>query len=172
MHTIYELANAAGGQLIGNPTLKVQNLYFDSRKLFAPEGAMFVAIKGSGQNGHRFISSLYDKGVLCYVVNKKEAVDYFRFPNASFIEVDNTIWALQAIAAYHRSFFSGKVVAITGSNGKTIVKEWLGQIVEETYVTVRSPRSYNSQLGVPLSVWMLNENAELGIFEAGSYNFV
>jgi alanine racemase len=143
----------------------VEQLLTDSRKLIFPQTSLFFAIKGPRRDGHSFIEPLYAKGVRHFVVS--ELVDGSVVPEASIIEVQDVLMALQALAAHHRKLFSIPVVGITGSNGKTIVKEWLNQLLDERYAIIRSPRSYNSQIGVPLSVWPMNDTHELAIFEAG-----
>lgn len=141
-------------------------LLTDSRQLsFAPE-TLFFALKTVRNNGHRYISELYAQGVMTFVVSE-EIVDKSAYPDATFLTVPNTLLALQQVAAAHRASFRKPVVGITGSNGKTIVKEWLFQLLHADLLIVRSPRSYNSQTGVPLSVWQLKSEADMGIFEAG-----
>ena len=141
-------------------------LLTDSRSLTFPEESLFFALVTERNDGHRYIRELYDKGVRNFVVTHltDEAEN---MPEANFLVVSNTLAALQMLAAYHRRRFDIPVIGITGSNGKTSVKEWLHQLLQEDYNIVRSPRSYNSQTGVPLSVWQLNEKTELALFEAG-----
>ena len=127
--------------------------------------SLFFAIKGDRRDGHEFIAGLYEAGVKNFVVNA--AFNTSPFPNANFLVVKEPLDALQLIAANHRMQFAFPVLAITGSNGKTIVKEWLYQLLREDFHIVRSPKSYNSQIGVPLSVWEMRENNNLAIFEAG-----
>ena len=127
--------------------------------------SLFFAIKGDRRDGHEFIAGLYEAGVKNFVVNA--AFNTSPFPNANFLVVKEPLDALQLIAAHHRMQFAFPVLAITGSNGKTIVKEWLYQLLREDFHIVRSPKSYNSQIGVPLSVWEMRENNNLAIFEAG-----
>ncbi len=151
---------------IPKPILQAQYLLIDSRKLLNPEKTAFFAIQGTHQNGKDFIPELYEKGVRKFVGAglgslKKQYTDAF------FWEVADPIVALQELAAAHRSQFNFPILGITGSNGKTIVKEWLFQLLESRLRVVKSPKSYNSQLGVPLSVWEMQEGHELGIFEAG-----
>src|SRR5690606_19599069 len=129
------------------------------------EFSLFFAIKGARQDGHHFVETLYHRGVRNFIVEKK--VSWEKYPAANFIQVKNTIRALQKLAAFHRNQFHYPVVGITGSNGKTIVKEWLFQLLNPDYKIVRSPKSYNSQIGVPLSVWQMQPDNELAIFEAG-----
>lgn len=143
----------------------IQYLVTDSRNIVDPAQSIFFAIKGPRRTGASYISDVYQQGVRAFVID--EAVNTNEFKEAVFFTVPNTIKALQAIAAYHRTKFSIPVIGITGSNGKTIVKEWLYQLLQPDFNIVRSPRSYNSQIGVPLSVWQMNEQHELGIFEVG-----
>ena len=141
-------------------------LLTDSRSLTFPEESIFFALVTERNDGHRYIKELYDKGVRNFVVNYKPA-EVDEMPEANFLQVANTLAAMQMLAAYHRRQFDIPVIGITGSNGKTSVKEWLHQLLQEDYNIVRSPRSYNSQTGVPLSVWQMNEKTELALFEAG-----
>ncbi|MES2837423.1 MAG: bifunctional UDP-N-acetylmuramoyl-tripeptide:D-alanyl-D-alanine ligase/alanine racemase [Bacteroidota bacterium] len=144
----------------------IQYLIIDSRKVNFPDKSLFFAIKGERNNGHDYINDLYQKGVRNFVVSEKE-LNLTLFPEASFLFVENTLQALQKLAAHHRKQFSIPVIGITGSNGKTVVKEWLFQLLREDKNIVRSPKSFNSQVGVPLSVWELKSDNDLAIFEAG-----
>ncbi len=141
-------------------------LLTDSRSLTFPEESIFFALPTERNDGHRYIKELYDKGVRNFVIDHLPD-EYNEMPDANFLHVQNTLLAMQMLAAHHRRQFDIPVVGITGSNGKTSVKEWLHQLLQEDYNIVRSPRSYNSQTGVPLSVWQLNEKTELALFEAG-----
>ena len=160
---ITEIVNGKG--MLQVPDERITRLLTDSRSLGIPEGTLFFAIETKHGDGHRFISSLYRRGVRNFVVSSPGAVQ--ELPNANFVVVENSIAALQALAAHHRNTMDIPVVGVTGSNGKTVVKEWLYHIVEGNYNVARSPRSYNSQIGVPLSVWQLRRENNLGIFEAG-----
>jgi alanine racemase len=145
---------------------KNKTLLIDSRKLALVEETVFFAIQGKRHNGHDFIDELIQKGVRYFVVDEQK--DWSSYPeHIIFFEVENTINTLQEISAHHREKFTIPIIGITGSNGKTIVKEWLSQMLADEYILVKSPKSYNSQVGVPLSVWNLNSQHELGIFEAG-----
>lgn len=126
---------------------------------------MFFALSGPQRDGHQYISELYGKGLRYFVVSKEVELD--QFPEAVFLQVPDTLQALQLLCAWHRKQFQLPVIGITGSNGKTIVKEWLNQLLEPDHSIIRSPKSYNSQIGVPLSVWPLQPHHTLGIFEAG-----
>lgn len=144
---------------------EVRYLLTDSRKVIPSSKALFFAIKGIRHDGHDYIDSVYHQGV-CYFIIEQD-VEFYKYPKAGFIRVGSAISALQAISADHRRKFQYPVIGITGSNGKTIVKEWLYQMLSSNYRVVKSPGSYNSQIGVPLSVWEMTQQHELGIFEAG-----
>lgn len=154
-----------GTLLLQESSVPVEELVIDTRKVAEPEKALFIALKTNRRNGHNFIQQGYEKGIRNFLVS--EDVDVQQYPASSFIKVNDTLHALQQIAAGYRKQFDIPVIGITGSNGKTIVKEWLYQLLEESYNTVRSPKSYNSQIGVPLSVWLLEPEQQLAIFEAG-----
>jgi alanine racemase len=143
----------------------IEHLLIDSRKIVFPATSLFFAISGPRRDGHQFIKEVYERGVRNFVVKKD--FNTHHFTDANFLKVIDVVSALQDLAAHQRSRFTIPVIGITGSNGKTIVKEWLNQLLQKEYSIVRSPRSYNSQLGVPLSVWQMNEQHTLGIFEAG-----
>jgi alanine racemase len=160
-----EIAALTGGSLSGSFTdNRIEEILTDSRKLSTPQQTAFFALVSPRNNGHRFIADLYKRGVRYFLVSSLPAQ---KFEGAGFILVDDTLKALQDIAAYHRSVFDLPVIGITGSNGKTIVKEWLWQLLSPEKTIVRSPRSYNSQIGVPLSVWQIRNIHNLAIFEAG-----
>lgn len=143
----------------------VEHLLFDSRSVAAPAVSLFFALPGKNRDGHRFLPELYAQGVRQFVVSQE--VDTKNLPEANILKVENTLDALQHLAAYHRSRFQIPVIGITGSNGKTVVKEWLAQLLSPDFDLVRSPKSYNSQIGVPLSVWQMQQRNTLAIFEAG-----
>ncbi|MBL0145029.1 MAG: bifunctional UDP-N-acetylmuramoyl-tripeptide:D-alanyl-D-alanine ligase/alanine racemase [Chitinophagaceae bacterium] len=144
----------------------IEHLLIDSRKLLFPESSLFFAISTLQRNAHDFLDELYNKGVRNFVVDNEYSLKP-TINNANVLQVSNVIDALQLLTAYHRKQFTYPVIGITGSNGKTIVKEWLYQLLHNKYNIVRSPKSYNSQIGVPLSVWQMHPNNTLGIFEAG-----
>ena len=144
----------------------IKNLLIDSRKLSDIETSLFFAIKGERHDGHSYITELYEKGVKNFIVSHLPEHPE-QLPAANFVVVKNTLTALQKLCAYHRAQFKIPVIGITGSNGKTIVKEWLYQLMREDKNIVRSPKSFNSQVGVPLSIWQLNKEHDMGIFEAG-----
>lgn len=143
----------------------IERIYTDSRKIFHPQHALFIAIKGIHHDGHKFIPEAIEKGIQHFIVENEE---YFPTPHTcNVIVVKNTLLALQQIARCHRTQFKGRTVAITGSNGKTITKEWLFHIFSSVCKTYRSPKSYNSQIGVPLSLLMADPHADLYFIEAG-----
>ena len=163
MYTIAEISILIGAHRIGTYEQQIAWLLTDSRSLSFPESSLFFAIRTAKGDGHAYIKDLYDRGVRAFVVEEVPAGDY---ADANFLLVPNTLQALQRLAERHRDSFSIPVLGITGSNGKTIVKEWLYQMLSPDCTVTRSPRSYNSQIGVPLSVWGLWEKSQVGIFEA------
>ncbi|HEU5289165.1 MAG TPA: bifunctional UDP-N-acetylmuramoyl-tripeptide:D-alanyl-D-alanine ligase/alanine racemase [Cyclobacteriaceae bacterium] len=154
-----------GSNVILSTDRPVTQLITDSRKAIPQDGSVFFAINGEHHDGHQYIQTLYNAGVRQFVVEKDFPVS--KYADANFLKVKSAVQALQKIAAYHRSQFSLPVIAITGSNGKTIIKEWLYQLLSKEYTIVKNPGSYNSQIGVPLSVWQIQTHHTLGIFEAG-----
>ncbi|RAJ04095.1 UDP-N-acetylmuramoyl-tripeptide--D-alanyl-D-alanine ligase [Chitinophaga skermanii] len=150
-------------QQAGHP--EIEHILLDSRKLNFAETSLFIPLVSARRDAHQYLAELYGKGVSNFVVS--ETPDLQKFPKATFILVKDTLQALHALVAAHRHQFHIPVIGITGSNGKTIVKEWLYQLLEKDYNIVRSPKSYNSQIGVPLSVWQMKPEHELAIFEAG-----
>lgn len=149
----------------GDVHARTEHLLIDSRQVAAPAVSLFFALPGKRNDGHDYIQELYRLGVRQFVVSRKIPLE--QLPEASILQVENTLDSLQDLAAYHRSRFNIPVIGITGSNGKTVVKEWLWQLLSPDFNIVRSPKSYNSQVGVPLSVWQMNERHNLAIFEAG-----
>jgi alanine racemase len=145
---------------------KVTHILIDSRAQQEYSEALFIALIGTRQDGHKYINEAYNKGVRSFLISIAESISD-QYPEANFIIVSDTLQAFHQIASFHRSQFSIPVIGITGSNGKTIVKEWTFQILKEAFQICRSPKSYNSQIGVPLSVWQLNQNHNLALFEAG-----
>jgi len=142
-------------------------LLTDSRRLISPVSTLFVAIVTQKNDGHKYLNDLFEKGVQCFLVSRLPKDNVRLMDGASFILVPDTLAALQNICKAHRQRFAIPVLAITGSNGKTTVKEWLYQLLASKCNIVRNPRSYNSQIGVPLAVWQMNASHNLGIFEAG-----
>ncbi len=165
MHDLSEIAVWCGGESHIIVDTKIKYLLTDSRATQNLESSLFIAIVGERHNAHNYIEDLYNKGARNFLVSQKDKVS--QLENANFIYVENTLRAVQLIASKHRDLFHIPVIGITGSNGKTVVKEWLFQLLNSKYTICRSPKSYNSQIGVPLSVWQLDENDTLGIFEAG-----
>ena len=149
--------------MTGQYDAEVEWLLTDSRSLCFPETTLFFAIRTERGDGHRYIQDLYSRGVRAFVVSALQE----NLPGAVQLLVPDTLTALQRLAERHREEFSIPVIGITGSNGKTVVKEWLYQMLSPDMAVTRSPRSYNSQIGVPLSVWALNQNSQVAIFEAG-----
>ncbi len=166
IYSIQQIASVLGVKQDHPRPAEISILLTDSRRLTLPSETLFFALETKNNDAHAFVSELYQMGVRNFVVTKLFP-EWAPFTDANFLKVKNSLSALQKLAAYHRSQFDIPVIGITGSNGKTIVKEWLYQLLEESFNIVRSPRSYNSQIGVPLSVWQLDEQTELGIFEAG-----
>ena len=151
---------------------KAQYLLNDSRQLSSPQRSIFFSIKGLHHDGHQFLDDLYRKGVREFVVEHDALTpalmrELGRMKEAKIWQVEDSILAMQAVAKRHREQYNIPVIAITGSNGKTVVKEWLSQLLSNRFKVVKSPKSYNSQIGVPLSVWQMNETHNLGIFEVG-----
>ncbi|MDR2087370.1 MAG: bifunctional UDP-N-acetylmuramoyl-tripeptide:D-alanyl-D-alanine ligase/alanine racemase, partial [Dysgonamonadaceae bacterium] len=165
-YSIREIAGIIGAEATFLHDAHIQILLTDSRSLSAPAVSLFFALTTAHNDGHKYIRDLYNNGVRNFVVRHAfPGIEAMK--EANFLWVSDTLAALQQLAAGHRKRFNIPIIGITGSNGKTIVKEWLYQLLHDQQTIVRSPRSYNSQTGVPLSVWQLNEQTELGIFEAG-----
>jgi alanine racemase len=167
-YTISDISRILGAAqtLISNDG-PVRSLLIDSRNLTHTDGVLFFAIKGERHDAHEFLPGIYGKGIRNFVVSELPGNAEMEFPDANFVVVNNTLESLHRLAAHHRKQFTYPVMAITGSNGKTIVKEWLWQLLRDDYSIVRSPKSYNSQVGVPLSVWQMEPSHQLAIFEAG-----
>ena len=179
-YDIQTIAKLTDAKRYGIHDSSISFLLTDSRSLCFPEETLFFALKTERNDGHQYVAELYRRGVRNFVVSRQPSE---LFDDANFLVVADTLKALQQLAASHRAAFDIPVVGITGSNGKTMVKEWLSQLLEErgarneeretrseerrARTITRSPRSYNSQIGVPLSVWLLNEQSEIGVFEAG-----
>lgn len=164
-YTVSDIARIINAEASIETDVAIEHLLLDSRKVYAVGSSLFFALKGFRKDGHQFIPELYKRGIRNFVVT--EPVKTPDFPQANFLVVNNSLEALQQLAAYHRQQFDIPVIGITGSNGKTIVKEWLYQLLQQDYNIVRSPKSYNSQIGVPLSVWGMQDKNTLAIFEAG-----
>ena len=164
--TSLDISAITKSRLYGPPDLEVTELATDSRQVSFAEGVAFIAIRGENHDGHKYIESLYRKGVKVFIVSDLPA-DAGSYSDAAFVVNSNTVEALQMLAADVRKGFRSPVIAVTGSSGKTIVKEWLAEVIGRTVPVVRSPKSYNSQIGVPLSVVKLEDKFRFGIFEAG-----
>ena len=163
MYKISEITALTGAHQIGRHDQEIDWLLTDSRSLCFPESTLFFAIRTQRGDGHRFVPDLYQRGVRSFVV---ESVPEGDFPDAVFLLVPDSLQALQRLAERHRESFDIPVIGIAGSNGKTTVKEWIYQMLSPDYTVTRSPRSFNSQIGVPLSIWGLWHQSEIGVFEA------
>lgn len=166
-YSIHEIIKLTGGELLqkGVENLFVNHLLIDSRRVFSANDSIFIAVNGDRHDGHDFVLEAFQRGVRSFIVQKNVTLDLI--PGTWVLKVPDTLIALQTIAEKHRSCFKYPIIAITGSNGKTIVKEWLHQLLKDEIHIVRSPKSYNSQVGVPLSLWQMDTSHEMGIFEAG-----
>ena len=166
-YTIEKITTLIEACRYGNAEAHIAFLLTDSRSLCFPEETLFFALKTERHDGHHYIPELYRRGVRNFVVTEVPEDYATRYAEANFLQVADTCKALQRLAECHRNEYHIPIVGITGSNGKTVVKEWLYQLLSSDRYVTRSPRSYNSQIGVPLSVWLMNEQTEVGIFEAG-----
>ena len=164
-YSLTEITEMVGGELkLGAPEHEqINHVEFDTRQLYRAEGTLFVALISDHRDGHRFLADALRQGVKNFLVSDLR----IRFEGVNLIYVSDTLHALQMLAAKHREQYEGNVIAITGSNGKTIVKEWLASVLEPKFSLVKSPKSYNSQLGVALSLLQLHPQADLAIIEAG-----
>lgn len=160
MYSINEISQIVDGELVGNQSTSISNLYTDTRTT-PQENSLFVAIVTDKNNGHNYIEAALKQGSRAILASQKPTIA------CDYILVPDTLTALQALATHHRKKFSIPTIAITGSNGKTIVKEWVSNLLSYEFNVCKSPKSYNSQIGVPLSVWQLKESHEIGVFEAG-----
>lgn len=167
MYNPTQISEIVNARLIGVSDHIIQHLLIDSRQLTEPAHSIFIAITTQRNDGHQYIFGLCQKGVKTFIVNHIPENCIGLKEDVSFLIVDDTLKALQKLATHHRNQFKIPIIGVTGSNGKTIVKEWLYQLLKSDYTISRSPKSYNSQVGVPLSVWQLNSQHTLGIFEAG-----
>jgi alanine racemase len=166
-YTVESIAEVTKGKIIQKfSDAQLTHLLLDSRKLLFPGSTIFLAITNPHQKGSAFIKALYEKDVRYFVIDDKK-FDISLYPGATFILVENVLHALQLLAIHHRQTYAIPVIGITGSNGKTIVKEWLFQLLQKDFNIIRSPKSYNSQIGVPLSVLQIENQHAMAIFEAG-----
>ena len=167
IYTVEKVATLIGARRYGEKDATIGWLLTDSRSLCFPEQTLFFALRTKRNDGHKYISELYRRGVRSFVVEQVPEDYQTQYPDANFLKVPSPLAALQRLAERHRDEFDIPVVGITGSNGKTWVKEWLYQILSPSMKVTRSPKSYNSQIGVPLSVWLLNEQTKVALLEAG-----
>lgn len=168
-YRISDIAHIINAERKGSEDALINWLLIDSRSLCFPKETLFFAIRTNRNDGHKYIGELYKRGVRNFIVSSLPA-DIDQYPQSNFLLVHDTLQAMQQLAAYHREQFDIPVIAITGSNGKTTVKEWLYQLLSPDFNVCRSPRSYNSQVGVPLSLWLLNPHNDVAIIEAGISN--
>ncbi len=166
-YSIEKVATLIGARRYGEKEATIGWLLTDSRSLCFPEQTLFFALRTKRNDGHKYISELYRRGVRSFVVEQVPEDYKVQYPDGNFLKVPSPLAALQRLAERHRDEFDIPVVGITGSNGKTWVKEWLYQILSPSMKVTRSPKSYNSQIGVPLSVWLLNEQTKVALLEAG-----
>lgn len=183
-YSIESITESIGARRVGNAPATIDWLLTDSRSLNFPEETLFFALTTKRNDGARYIADLYARGVRNFVLSEEsfrliehgelkidndaqQPAIHFQSSTVNYLVVSNPLKALQKLAEQHRNQFQIPVIGITGSNGKTVVKEWLHQLLCPERAIIRSPRSYNSQIGVPLSVWQMNEQSELAIFEAG-----
>jgi alanine racemase len=169
-YTIEQIAEVTGAKRQGTAPASINWLLTDSRSLCFPEETLFFALQTQKNDGHRYIDTLMRRGVRNFVVTQvpqPSEADKQLMANCNFLLVKSPLTALQRLAAHHRAQFNIPVVGITGSNGKTTVKEWLYQLLSPNFNVCRSPRSYNSQVGVPLSAWLMTSHHDLAVFEAG-----
>ncbi|MBP5278190.1 MAG: bifunctional UDP-N-acetylmuramoyl-tripeptide:D-alanyl-D-alanine ligase/alanine racemase [Prevotella sp.] len=167
IYPIEKVTALIGAHRFGEQQGIISFLLIDSRSLCFPEETLFFALRTERNDGHRYIPELYNRGVRSFVVEQLPDRWQERYPQANFLRVPDTLKALQRLAERHRDEFQIPIVGITGSNGKTVVKEWIYQLLLPSHAVTRSPRSFNSQIGVPLSVWLMNEHTRIGLFEAG-----
>lgn len=162
-YNLNQINTIINGQLIGDGQTVVNEVFFDSRIIVNPIHGIFFALSGNQKNGHHYAHKAYELGIRNFVVQRSITT----LTDANFIIVDSPLVALQQWAKFHREQYTYPVIAITGSNGKTIVKEWLNQLLWKQLAITRSPKSYNSQIGVPLSILQMDQDHELAILEAG-----
>jgi len=166
IYKVSDIVNIIEAEFIGASNDDISNILIDSRNIISSPNTLFFALSGKNHDGHDYIEELYNRGIRNFVVERLPQ-DEKRMPETNFLIVKNTLKALQQLAAFHRKKYKYPVVGITGSNGKTIVKEWLFHVLQGKKHIVRNPKSYNSQVGVPLSVLLMDEFFNLAIFEAG-----
>ena len=162
-YTIHQIAKITNAQVIGEEKLLIKNIAFDSRIIYSTKNTAFIAINTQKNSGEKFIEAAIDRGIEVVISENY----YPQYENITWIIVKNTVVFLQKLAKYHFENAHIKSIGITGSNGKTILKEWLYQCLWNEFTTVKSPKSFNSQIGLPLSLLQINPSHELGIFEVG-----
>jgi len=165
MYQISEIAQVLDSAIQADHSLnmRISDFHVDSRKVLHPDSTLFFCLSGHRSDGHQYISQLYEKGVRCFVVSQ----DIKPLPNAVFFQVENVLDSLQKMAGYHRQQMKTQIIGITGSNGKTTIKEWLAELLSSKFVVHKSPGSYNSQIGVPLSLLSIRPKHEISIIEVG-----
>jgi alanine racemase len=162
--TLPLLEQILGSKCLGKaPGQGITQISIDSRQVLHPEQTLFVALKGAKADGITFVASLIEAGVRSFLVDKNAAIPASWLETACFLPVSDTRAALQSLASYQRAQFAKPIVGITGSNGKTIVKEWLGQVLSQQFTVAKSPKSYNSQVGVPLSIFGIQPYHQVAI---------
>ena len=166
-YSLEKVTALIGARRFGNAEARIDWLLTDSRSLAFPETTLFFALRTPVGDGHKYIPDLYRRGVRNFVVGTVPENYETDYPDANFLRVLSPLKALQRLAERHREEYVLPVIGLTGSNGKTVVKEWIYQLLMLSMNVTRSPRSYNSQVGVPLSVWLLDERSRIGVFEAG-----
>ena len=166
---VSHIQNVIQAQSLGASASEVliSEIVFDTRKISVPENAMFVALKGEFRNGHDFIAQAYNKGIRVFLVESAYQIEISQYPDACFLVVESSLKSLQTLAEQHRKQYSFPVVGITGSNGKTVVKEWLYELLQSDFSIHRSPRSFNSQLGVAISLLGVASGNQMALIEAG-----
>ena len=162
-YTINQIAEITNAKVIGEGELVIKNIAFDSRIIYSIKNTAFIAINTQKNSGEKYIESAINRGINVIISEHH----YSQFENITWIIVENSVEFLQKLAKYHFKNSHIKSIGITGSNGKTILKEWLYQCLWNEFPTVKSPKSFNSQIGLPLSLLQINENHKLGIFEVG-----
>jgi UDP-N-acetylmuramoyl-tripeptide--D-alanyl-D-alanine ligase len=167
LYTPQHISEIINAKMVGDSNHSIQHLLIDSRQLTEPAHSVFVALVTERNDAHQYVFGLCQKGIKTFIVNYIPENCVGLEDDVCFLIVPDTLKALQKLATYHREQFNIPIIGVTGSSGKTIVKEWLYQLLKSDYTISRSPKSYNSQVGVPLSVWQLNKDHTLGIFEAG-----
>jgi len=167
-YSVSQISEIINGQMISSsdPDTIVSEVLFDSRHLIYPDQTIFFALTSRKNDGHKYIRELYSKGLRNFVVSTS-VEDWSDLADVNIILVKNTLDSLQSLGAFHRSQFNYPVIGITGSNGKTVIKEWLVHLFGSQRNIVSNPKSYNSQIGVPISVWQMTSSNDLAIFEAG-----